>query len=50
MSLLQVGLASSMLQETFGELVEKVGSYLLHQGGVSISDITKGTELTRKQV
>ncbi len=50
MSLLQIGLASSLLKENFGELVEKVGSYLLHHVGVSMTDIIKGTELTQNQV
>ena len=50
MSLLQIGLACSLLKENFGDLVEKVGSYLLHHGGVSLVDITGGTRLTQNQV
>lgn len=50
MSLLQVGLACSLLRESFGELVEKVGTYLLHNGGVSLTDIIGGTGITQNQV
>lgn len=46
----QVDVASSLLKETFGELVQKVGSYLMHHGGLALGELVKGTKLKPNQV
>ena len=42
--------ASLILGESFGQLVERVGSYLIENGAHSLLDIAKGAELTREEV
>ena len=46
----QVDVASSLLKETFGELVQKVGNYLMHHGGLALGELVKGTKLKQSQV
>ena len=50
MSQQQVRLASLLLGEGFGSLVEKVGTHLLKHGASSFSNIVQGTKLKRNQV
>ena len=50
MSNQQVRVASLLLQENFGDLVESVGSYLLKHGVTPMTDIIKNTGLKRNQV
>ena len=38
--------ATLLLEESFGELVKAVGSHLIHQDGLMLSEIIKGTDLT----
>lgn len=45
MSSQQVQVASLLLQESFGELVEKVGGFLLQRGASTLAEIIRGTEL-----
>lgn len=45
MSSQQVQVASLLLQESFGELVEKVGGFLLQRGASNLAEIIRGTEL-----
>jgi len=50
MSSQQVRVASLLLEESFGELVEKVGGFLLRHGASSLAEIIRGTELKPNQV
>ena len=50
MSKEQTRVACLLLQETFGDLVEKVGCYLLKHGTCSLDVVIKGTELKQNQV
>ena len=50
MSKEQTRVACLLLQENFGDLVEKVGCYLLKHGACSLDAIVKGTELKQNQV
>lgn len=50
MSSQQVQVASLLLQESFGELVEKVGGFLLQRGASNLAEIIRGTELEPTQV
>ena len=50
MSSQQVQVASLLLQESFGELVEKVGGFLLQRGASNMAEIIRGTELEPTQV
>ena len=50
MSSQQVQVASLLLEENFGELVEKVGGFLLRHGASSLPEIIRGTELKPNQV
>lgn len=46
----QTRVACLLLQETFGDLVEQVGCYLLKHGACSLDAIVKGTDLNQNQV
>ena len=50
MSVEQGRVATLLLRETFGEIVERVGSYLIKHGAHSLHDITKGADMTKDQV
>ena len=50
MSPQQVRVASLLLEETFGPLVERVGSHLVRHGALPISDIVKGTGMKQIEV
>ena len=43
-------MASLLLQENFGDLVEKVGGFLLQRGASTLAEIIRGTELEPTQV
>ena len=43
-------MASLLLQESFGELVERVGGFLLQRGASTLAEIIRGTELEPTQV
>lgn len=45
-----VDVGSALLKDKFGELVQKVGTYLMHHGGVTLADIIKETQLKTTQV
>lgn len=46
----QVRLASLLLQEGFGEVVEKVASCLMRHGSSSLAEVIQNTELKPVQV
>jgi DNA-directed RNA polymerase III subunit RPC3 len=50
MSKQQVRLASLLLEEAFGNLVESVGTYLLKHGASNLGEISKGTRLQVNKV
>ena len=50
MSKQQVRLASLLLEEAFGGLVETVGTHLLKHGASNLGEIAKGTGLKMNQV
>lgn len=50
MSSQQVQVATLLLQESFGELVERVGGFLLQRGASTLAEIIRGTELEPTQV
>ena len=50
MSKQQVRLASLLLEEAFGSLVETVGAHLLKHGASNLGEIVKGTGLKTNQV
>ncbi len=50
MSKQQVRLASLLLQESYGELVEGVGTYLMKHGKCSLGEVVRGTGLKPNQV
>lgn len=50
MSSEQTKVACLLLQENFGDLVERVGRYLLKHGACPLDAIVKGTELKQNQV
>lgn len=50
MSKQQVRVASLLLEEGFGSLVETVGTYLLKHGASNLGEIVKGTGLKINQV
>ena len=50
MSKQQVRVASLLLDEGFGSLVEQVGTHLLKHGASNLGEIVQGTGLKRNQV
>lgn len=50
MSTVQKRLASYILREHFGDIVEAVGSYLVQKGARSLKDIIFDTKLKKEQV
>lgn len=50
MSTQRVRVACLLLQESFGELVERVGAYLMRHGASPLAEVVKGTELKANQV
>ena len=42
--------SSLILQETFGDLVEKVGKYLIDNGAPTLADIAKGLHMKKADV
>lgn len=50
MSKEQTRVACLLLQESFGDLVEQVGCYLLKHGACPLDTIVKGTDLKQNQV
>lgn len=46
----QVRLATLLLQESFGEVVEKVASFLMRHGSSTLAEIVQSTELKPVQV
>ena len=50
MSVQQKRLASLILREHYGEVIEKVGTYLVAKGPRPLRDIIRDTKLTRDQV
>ena len=42
--------ASLLLEETFGEVVKRVGAYLVRHGALTLSEIARGTGLKTAEV
>ena len=42
--------SSLILQETFGDLVEKVGKYLIDNGAPTLAEIAKGLHMKKPDV
>ena len=42
--------SSLILQETFGDLVEKVGKYLIDNGAPTLAEIAKGLYMKKPEV
>ena len=43
-------MATLLLEEAFGEIVAKVGGYLIKHGDKALSDVLKGVNLEKEQV
>lgn len=50
MSPQQVRVASLLLGETFGQLVERVGTHLIRHGALPMVDIVRGTGMKQVEV
>jgi hypothetical protein len=50
MSVEEGRVATLLLKEAFGEIVEAVGSYLIKHGPRTLPDVLKGTDLDKAQV
>ena len=50
MSPQQVRVASLLLEETFGQLVERVGTHLVRHGALTMAEIVKGTRMKQTEV